>query len=464
MIRLFVILSILLFSQNSFAALTSDSAWEVRTTGDNTNGSCYDTGGSGTDYSQQDAAQLSLTDLTTSGAGATTITSVTGGFTSQMVDNCIRIASGTNFTAGYYEIVTFTDTNNVVLDRTPTAGGAGSVGAGKVGGAAADPEQVTSGVVAGNTVWIKAGTYSVTVNTDTAGSGGSAIQWIGYNASRGDWPRGTDRPLIDCADTRGNGVVSDVDFQQWYNLRVQDCTGTGFALSNDNAFVWNVKSSSNTGAGFSQVDGSTAYAFFEIESASNGVEGVDGNIASTVGGSYYSSYIHDNSGEGISAGAGSIFFNTIIAQNGGDGVSDVSRALNSVSWGNTGVNSDGWDEIDSQLETLINTVGSENGRMGFVGTANVENIFDYNQYEGNSSAGLSNQTAGDNDVTADAAFTDGANDDFTVGSTSSLINAGSPGSNMAIGLAGTYKNNIGVDQDDTVTAGGGSTDLLGVIQ
>ena len=68
------------WSSSAQAALTADAAWEVRpTNGLNTNGACYDTGGAGTDYSQQNAAQLSLTDLATSGAGVTTLTSVTGG-------------------------------------------------------------------------------------------------------------------------------------------------------------------------------------------------------------------------------------------------------------------------------------------------------------------------------------------------------------------------------------------------
>jgi hypothetical protein len=117
-----------------YAALPNDLVWEVRTTGNDDNGGCKDTDAA-TDYTNQDSAQLTLTDLATSGAGVTTLTSATGGFTAAMVDNCIQIKSGTNFNVGFYEITGHTDTNTVTLDRTPSSAGAGSGGTGSVGGA-----------------------------------------------------------------------------------------------------------------------------------------------------------------------------------------------------------------------------------------------------------------------------------------------------------------------------------------
>ena len=85
-------------------AILATTNWYVRAGGLETNGGGYDStiAGATTNYADQDAPQLSLTDLATSGAGSTTLTSVTGGFTSAMIGNCIRIASGTNFQTGYY--------------------------------------------------------------------------------------------------------------------------------------------------------------------------------------------------------------------------------------------------------------------------------------------------------------------------------------------------------------------------
>jgi len=75
--------------------------------------------------------QLSLTDvlMTTNGV---TVTSVVGGFTSSMVGSYLSIISGTNYTAGLYEIKTYISSNSVTIDSDATSGGNGSVGVCKV--------------------------------------------------------------------------------------------------------------------------------------------------------------------------------------------------------------------------------------------------------------------------------------------------------------------------------------------
>ncbi len=154
-------------------AINASAVFRVRTDGVDTNGAAYDSAisGAGTDYSDQAAAQLTVTDGATSGAASTTLTSATGGFTTAMIGNAVRIASGTNFTTGYYFITARTDTNTVTLDRSPTPSGAGSSGAVKVGGAALTIKKVCDNAnatnekcVAGNTVMIRG------AGTDTPGS------------------------------------------------------------------------------------------------------------------------------------------------------------------------------------------------------------------------------------------------------------------------------------------------------
>lgn len=176
---------------------------EVRTTGAKANGGYYDStiSGAGTDYTQQDAAQLSLTDLATSGAGSTTLTSVTGGFTAAMVGNAINITSGTNFDVGadatsVYWITGYTNSNTVTVDRTPTGGGAGSAGVGKVGGARASIGGAMANAASGQRVYVKGGTY--TVGSGTVNTHGNAVKppagsatygtttVIGYGTTRGD--------------------------------------------------------------------------------------------------------------------------------------------------------------------------------------------------------------------------------------------------------------------------------------
>ena len=59
-------------------ALSANTVLEVRNGGSDTNGGGFVTGAAGTDWSQQDAAQYSVTDGVT--AGTTTITSATANF------------------------------------------------------------------------------------------------------------------------------------------------------------------------------------------------------------------------------------------------------------------------------------------------------------------------------------------------------------------------------------------------
>lgn len=178
-------------------AIGAGAVWEIRTTGDNLNGGAFDSTitGAGTDYSQQDSAQLVRSDLATSGAGSTTLTSATGGFTALMVGNAIQISSGTNFTAGFYFITGFTDANTVTLDRSPTPSGAGSGGVGRVGGAHAYPHHAAANAVDGNKIYIKAGTYNVSSTTNNVDGGRltiingvstAPIVIIGYSTSRDD--------------------------------------------------------------------------------------------------------------------------------------------------------------------------------------------------------------------------------------------------------------------------------------
>lgn len=72
---------------------------------------------------------LELTDLVST-AGSKVVTSATGGFTADMEGRNLEIASGTNFVAGSYEIVTYTSTGSITLASDPTSGGNGSSGVG----------------------------------------------------------------------------------------------------------------------------------------------------------------------------------------------------------------------------------------------------------------------------------------------------------------------------------------------
>ena len=178
-------------------SLSANTVWEVRTTGNDNNGGGFVTGSGGTDYSQQNAAQLALTDLASNGAG-TTITSAVGGFTAAMIGNIMRIyAAGAGFTTGWYQITGFTNGNTITIDRSAGANATG--GSGNVGGAKASVDVNVWGMqlVPGNKVYLKNGTYTITSTWNSAtGSDALPIEWEGYNIARGDLPTGATRPFI----------------------------------------------------------------------------------------------------------------------------------------------------------------------------------------------------------------------------------------------------------------------------
>lgn len=168
-------------------AVNATAVWRVRTGGSNANGAGFDPAisGAGTDYSQQDTAQLTVTDIACS--ASTTVTSATGGFTSAMIGNAIWITGG-GASAGPYFITARTDTNTITVDRTP---GTVTNGTGRVGGAWANPTTNWNAtwMVPGVTMYIRgAGSnhptsidYTPTTVATVTGSSNLPIRIIGEN-------------------------------------------------------------------------------------------------------------------------------------------------------------------------------------------------------------------------------------------------------------------------------------------
>ena len=169
------------------ALASTTGVWEVRTTGSDANGGYYNSAKAGVsgsvDFSQQDTAQLSLSDVVTN--GTTTVTSVTGGFTAAMVGNGISIV-GT-----VYEITAVASSTSITVDRT-TATGAGQVG--KIGGALASGGNAIGAWVGSNTIYMR-GSFAVTTATNNVAGGCmfNTVSWssfanriIGYAVTRGD--------------------------------------------------------------------------------------------------------------------------------------------------------------------------------------------------------------------------------------------------------------------------------------
>lgn len=210
-------------------SLPVDMEWEIRTTGATTNGGGFEDKNPGTsvDYSQQDAAQLSLSDIATDAAG-TGVSSTTGGFTAAMEGNVIYIAGSGGWIKGWYQITGYTDTNNITIDRS--AGVSQTAGTGNVGGAWL-PNQTDVALFFGstnkgdyNTCHWEAGTY--TGLTGAVSVDANYLRWSGYNTTRGNTPIGTNRPFVNFG-TNGAYVSWGGHYGHSRNMRFQcDHTST----------------------------------------------------------------------------------------------------------------------------------------------------------------------------------------------------------------------------------------------
>lgn len=164
------------------------------------------TGGTfGIDYTQNAAAIATNTNITCT-AASTTVTSASAPFTRMMVGNLIHFTAltGTGAIVGWYEIVSYTDASNVVLDRTPT-NGVNNITAGTfyVGGAmslnSTLDDDLFEATLAGNVIWMNGSLSlgeSISVSGTPAGTLTNHVRIFGYSSVRGDNPTGDSRPTV----------------------------------------------------------------------------------------------------------------------------------------------------------------------------------------------------------------------------------------------------------------------------
>lgn len=224
-------------------ALSAAIQWEVQTGGSDLFGGGFKAGASGTDYttSAPTVAHATLSAASLVNATTSRIDVNAGDYTVAAGDvgNVLQITGGTA-TAGFYEITAINQggANQWTLDRS--AGTAGQTVVGRMGGALATPGKAAPAAnVAGQKIWVKAGTYTLT--TSTPGAAGpvvfsSAIRMTmeGYSATRGD--RGG-RPSVNAGAVTtiniftGNGSAS----QAYIHMEANGNSGsgvTGFLLNN----------------------------------------------------------------------------------------------------------------------------------------------------------------------------------------------------------------------------------------
>jgi hypothetical protein len=349
----------LALSLGAFAAtnnVTASSRWKVWTTGSNNNGGCFDNssaGGTGVDYSAQVGAQYTVTTgLTTAGAGSSTITQTGGTWLNDVLGNCIHITAGTNFVQGFYVVVGFTDSNNIILNVSPSPAGAGSVGTGKIGGAIADIATAETGVVAGNRVDIKAtANYNVSSNItfSTNGASGSPITWEGYTTTPGD---GGHAVILNNVPTGSlNMFTGGANFQRFRHLTL-DCnagaTCRAFNNTGNNLIVEDIWAKGYTVAGFTPSGNQNIY---RNNLASGGTSCTAGFWLTGAG-----NYLEANRATGNACPG---FFDNVSSG------TSIDVFVRNIADNNTGASSDGFQKGGTVGTLMVGNVAYTNGRDGF---------------------------------------------------------------------------------------------------
>lgn len=343
--------------------------WEVRTTGDDTNGGGYSSGG--TDYSQQDSPQVTYTDLVIDAVTNTNCTSAANPFTSAHIGNIINITSGTGFTVQRVQIVSVAAgvaTCDKSLGTLSSTGGNG-----KLGGAVATIGVLGAIIYAGNTIWVK-GTGFTTTSTWTLSVAGDAtsgrIYTKGYGSTRGDKglavitcstnsvtvlsntasynsvenikivhnaatrgicfnaPSVTGLTYFNCvADGGSNGFIVNTAYA--IACIAKNCTSHGFATQNSGTWViedcWSIN---NTGAGFEAGISTSNIRARRCVAVDNGADGFlcAGSSHNYIG-QFDSCIAANNGGDGIECRASNFvesyrISNCILYGNGGWGISN----------------------------------------------------------------------------------------------------------------------------------------------
>jgi hypothetical protein len=328
----------LVFALRSFAALPSTTVWEVRpTVGSNTNGGGFVTGSSGTDWSQFNAAQYTLTNGVTN--GTTTVATVSA--SADMVGNIAYIAGGTgSITAAWYQIVSQTTGVSIVVDRSTglTAGTGVTI---NIGGALSTVAQANTNATASNTVYVKAtGTYTVTtamaLTLNSAPTPSIPYSIIGYSSTRGDngqftWTTATNSVNLITATNAENVVFKNINFTTSAGTPAYGIEGGASGSDNVSIYFYNCKFS-----GF--LIG--IYASYNVTSAINGLFFINSRItASTTIGlensatTYiFGSMIDNNTSDGgnwpnsaIGQSSSWVVQNSIFYKNGGHGINIAAQ-------------------------------------------------------------------------------------------------------------------------------------------
>ena len=408
----------------------------------------------GTDYSQQATAQVTGTDgACTTGTSTFTSASPSASFTSALIGNGLTLSTGgSNFTLSTYQITAVSDGNTLTLDRSPVGGSSGTGGVYKIGGAFAVPIDAHKELlVGGNRAWVK-GAVNFTLLASISVSANNAtfaapIIISGYNTTRGDNPTGANRPTLVC------GTSYVVTLQSFWHIENFIMTGDAssiLTLGSAGGIARNIKSTNSSGTTTRSAINPKGGVVIECEAVSTNGYAI-ANDTNALALLLYT-YMHDSvtGAQGSSFGrfsAHKCVFDTLTT-----GLLQTSAPVRTTITdcdfynGTTALSLAGATDgvIDGNIFHSWTTAITDT-------STNLSNVIKRNSFYNNTTNAENVGTLDSSNLTSDPSFTDAPNKDFTVGSSSPVLNAGFDFTEL--GLVGAYKNNIGIDQDDNASGG-----------
>jgi hypothetical protein len=454
-------------------ALSASTVWEVRSTGSDTlNGGGFVTGASGTDWSQQNAAQVAFdgTVIAAHTAGVTNVI-ILSGYTPQNSDvgNIWQCTGGTGFIAGFYQITAISIGGLTwTLDRNATSGVA-SGATGGMGGALATPTTaINTAMVGQNKVYIKNATYVTTVAlTMPSGVAGKYTVAEGYNTARGDLVavnNFANFPLIQANNTSQFLIDNNTTSYTWVRCLVVDggsgASASQLGLRNGNyGVVENCKAMRwKVNQGFNIMTGGVIVRCL----ATQGASGSDAGYALFDRCIAIDCVSTANGCEGFRIGQGGTCINCIsYANTGATGhgyqFETISGAtgfmMGCVAYGNAGDGVKISGAVTAGAPAVVNTAITGNSGYGINSDTTVFSQFaGYNNaFFNNTSGTYHNVPAGLNDVTLTAdPFTAAGSGNFapngTAGGGAALKAAGIPGV-LPLALTTGYED-IGIQHQD----------------
>jgi hypothetical protein len=427
----YITLVLLFAASASYAAIPSTTVWELRTTATagNVNGCGFDSADAaiGTDYSQQDTYQSSGAALSSTNGNVSTAAVTASGYTfntTNWVGNVIHVTAGTNWTQGWYVIVA-TDTLGLVLDRAVGTAASLTNGTFYIGGACSMNSTVDDDffeqLVAGNTVWVKSGTYTMGEQIQMGNDATVAINTniIGYNTTRNDKPSIDNAPIF-------NFGANGAQFGDYVNQKYMSYTGTAVTMLTGGAGTTFMNcrfrnTSASAGREAIRTGGTNSIIYSDARSDNGMAVYALGAQSSMIG-----SFVHDsNNCLGLGGADYGTYVSNIFDNCTSSGVITAAAAISHKFIGNTfygaetpagtGVQFTGTTNLYNTL-FLNNIFYGWNRAIENGGGAQFDGIyFDNNAWYNNNTNIYGGLTGDSNAITTNPTFTDTANDDFRVG-------------------------------------------------